>query len=232
MSITQTLAELTTNVRRTTDTLGTSAAARHPDANIYDAVNRGIAALHRKLTQTIPDQRSLSSYSGSLTAGTSTVALSTISSSFERLISIELTANGSKHHLTRYQMQERPGLLSPTGQRAQPQHYRIIGSNLEFLPTPDSAYTILVWYVPDASQLTAGGSIDTIARLDDFIIWYASREIATRDSKWQLIATLDQRLREISADIETYGRNRDMQEPPSIINERAMDRYGRSLWRR
>lgn len=231
MSITQQLSDLRTNVRRTCDIQGTSATTRHPDAAVNDAVNRGIAALYRLLTQSIPDQRFLSSQSISLVAGTTTYALH---ATFDRLISVDVDANGARTWIDAYQMPERPALVDTNAtQPSIPIFYRLRGANIEFLPTPATSGTATLWFVPDASQLTGDSqTIDTIARLDDYVIWYAARELATKDSKWQLIATLDQRISRIEADVLIFARARDMNAPPRIINERRLNRYGRAPWRR
>lgn len=226
MAITQQLVDLRTNVRRTCDIGGSSNLTRHPDASVNDAVNRGIAALYRMLTQLIPDQRYLGTSTITTTNGTSTYALDASCSS---VLYVEMTANGERTWLDAYSPIEHAALTNPSSTYSgTPLYYRVIGSNIDLLPAPSGGYTVSYWFVPDSPQLTSDGqTIDTIARLDDYVIWYASREIATKDAKWELIAALESRMTRLEADIMTIARNRDLNAPPHVADERGYDRFGR-----
>ena len=53
-------------------------------------------------------------------------------------------------------MLERPAIISPdVTTLGIPAVYRLRGSSIEFLPTPQDEYDILVWYVPATSQLAS-----------------------------------------------------------------------------
>src|SRR5687767_11470870 len=110
MALTQTLLQMRANVRRLADAGGTNALVRHPDADVNDYVNRGLASLHRKLTAVQGDQRYLSSTSVSITSGTLTYALP---ADFDHLISADLTANGVRTWLVAYEMHERSDFVDP-----------------------------------------------------------------------------------------------------------------------
>lgn len=224
MSLTRTLEQMAASVRECADIEGTSAATRHTNAQVYEYVNRGIAALYRILQQSIPDQRYLSSQAISITSGTATYALG---STFTMLVSVDATFNGVKFWVQRYDLIDRPALSNTSSASSAPYTYRLRGSNIEFMPTPSSAGTANVWFVPAPDQLTAGQAIDTIARLDDYVIWYAAREVATKDKEWQLVQALDGRLAGMRADIEVAARSRDLNDPPGVTNTRTFDRLGR-----
>lgn len=220
MALTQTRLQVRDNVRRTTDTRGANALVRHPDADLNEYINRGYAALYRKLTAALPDQRFLASSPITTVNGTTTYALP---AGFEELISIDLLANGSLAWLESFEMNERAALASPSATGTGiPTTYRLRGSNIELLPTPQSAYTVTLWYKPDASQFTAdGNTFDTISRLDDYVINYASLKVAVRDKNWSLVGECRTAMAELDPEIEAAARSRDKNSPSRIVDEMA-----------
>lgn len=129
-------------------------------------------------------------------------------------------------------MNDRPGLSDTNiASSGIPLFYRLRAGNIEYLPTPGaSGYTSTLWYVPVPVTLASGGAttFDTIDRLDDYIIWYAAREVAKKDRLWDLHNVLSQNLAELRSDIEMLARNRDMNSPPRVRDDLACDRFGRS----
>lgn len=230
MALNQNLAQIRENVRRFTDTRGQNALARHPDADVNDYINRAFGSLHRILTESLPDQRVLSSSTITTVAATSTYNLP---SDFDHLISVDLTANGVKSWLVAYEQHERPALTDPNGSyQGVPFRYRLRGSVIELLPTPQAVYTGTLWYVPTPSQLSSdSSSYDTINRLDDYIIAYASRFVAVRDKNWELAGACKSLVEELRGEVETLARSRDKNSPPRIVDESYADRWGRRLRR-
>lgn len=227
MALTQTLAQLRSATRREADLEGTDALSRHPDSDVNDAVNRGLAALYRILVRSRGEQRYLSSQSISTAAGTTTYALG---STFMHLISIDITVNGRKYWLQAYQPNERVSLsdtnIAWTGE---PFCYAIRGDNIELLPTPGGVYAVTAWFVPAPVALSSDSdTTDTIARLDDYVIWYAARELATKDRAWDLVAALTAKLNEMRDDIESIARSRDQNSPSRMTDESVNDRFGRT----
>lgn len=226
MALTTTRTLLRANVRRLSDTGGTNALVRHPDADLNEYIDLALGALHRALSEGIVDQRYLSSTTVSLTSGTTSYALP---ATFDHLISVDLTANGHKSWLSAYEMHERPGLTSPdittTGT---PTLYRLRGSNIEYLPSPSSSYTSTLWYVPTPTQFTADAdTIDTVNRLDTFLFAYAARFIAIRDKNTSLVGLCDELMGELREDIARIARNRDKNSPPRVVDESRANRWGR-----
>src|SRR4051812_603462 len=200
------------NVRRFTNTGGVTALARHPDSDIDEYLDRALGATHRILTGALPDQRILSSATVTTSNG---VALSPLEADFDHLISVDLSANGVKAWLIGYEMHERAMLTDPSATYTGiPFTYRLRGSNIEFLPTPSGIYVATLWYVPNATQFASDVQLyDTISRLDDYIIAYASRFVAVRDSNAQLQATCDQMIGEFREELERAARSRDKNSP-------------------
>lgn len=232
MALTQTRLQLRANVRRFTDTGGTNALLRHPDADINEYLDRALGSLHRALNEFIPDQRILSSTSVSLTAVDG--ASYALPATFDHLISVDLSANGHKSWLNAYEMHERAALTTPdlttTGV---PVLYRLRGSNIEYLPAPSGSYTSVLWYVPTPTQFTLDAdTVDTINRLDDFLIAYASQFVAIKDKNTELLNICKQMMGELREDIATVARTRDKNSPPRVVDEMMANRWGRRPRRR
>jgi len=227
MALNQTQQQMRENIRRFSNTQGTTALLRHPDDSVNDYLNRGLGALHRRLTTALPDQRILASTTVTTSDGVTTYSLP---AGFDHLISVELTADGHRSWIQGYEMSERAALLSPDATSSGiPYTYRLRGGNIEFLPTPGGAYSVLLWYVPAASQLTSNGqAYDTISRLDDFLIAYGARLIAIKDKNWDLASAAKQILDELDEEIATLARNRDRNSPPRIVDTYTTDRWGRT----
>jgi hypothetical protein len=227
MPLTQQRSDIRTNVRRYANVQGTTALLRHPDADLNDYINRALGSLHRKLTASLPDQRYLASTTLTLTAGVSTYGLGV---GFDSLLSLELTALGHKSWLSdKFEFSERPALTdsgAPT--QGVPYAYRVEGSNIELLPIPQAAYTVLVWYLPTATQLSSdAATFDTISRLDDYLIAYAARLIAIKDKNLDLAAVCKATLDELDGEIAALARNVDRNAPPRIVDAYRTDRWGR-----
>lgn len=225
MALTRTIDQMVNATRRVTNALGTSALQRHPDVDLFDYVNRGIAALDRKLKLADTGQRFLSSSTITTVVGTEVYALP---SEFMALISLSGDINGSQRWFTAYDLNERPRLIDQNaGWTGEPLHYRLRQGNISLLPTPADVYTLTLWYAPNASTLTTGQTYDTINRLDDYIVWYAAREVCKKDANWELHDRLTQSMGEIASEIEALGRNRDMSSPARIVDMTQRDRFGR-----
>lgn len=227
MGLNRTQQEMRDGMRKFANVQGTTALLRHPDADCNDYLNRGLGALHRRLTTALPDQRILGSTTITTSDGVTTYSLP---AGFDHLISAELTADGHRSWLQGYEMFERAALASPDlPSNGIPYAYRLRGGNIELLPSPDTGHTVMLWYVPAASQLTANGqAYDTISRLDDFLIAYGARLIAIKDKNWDLVSAAKQILDELDEEIATLARNRDRNSPPRIVDTYATDRWGRT----
>ena len=230
MALTQSGVQLVDNIRKLADAKGTSALARHPTADVYDYLNRALGSLQRKLNMAIPDQRFLASSTFAIGSSVSTYNLP---ADFHHLLSIDLTYNGTKRWITSYELNERPGMTSPSATSlGDPFLYRLRGSVIEILPTPTSPGSCTLWYVPSPQQFATDGSQsaalwDTIDRLDEYLIAYAARFIATRDRKTDLLAICDSMCSKLESEIQLTSRNRDKNAPARIIDDSISNRFGR-----
>lgn len=228
MALNRRLDEIRDSVRRFCNVQGTTALLRHPNSDINDYICRALGSLHRKLTSTLPDQRYLSSTTVTTSDGVATYALGV---NFDSIISLELTAESHRSWLQAYEMPERPALTSPdVPTTGIPFTYRLRGANIELLPTPQGAYTVTVWYVPTATQLTSDAqTFDTISRLDDYLVAYASRLVAIKDKNFELAAQCKDIVLELDGEIAALARNVDRNSPPRIADTyQGRDRWGRT----
>jgi hypothetical protein len=229
VALTQTRTQIRANVRRLSDTGGTNALVRHPDADLNEYIDLALGALHRALSEGIVDQRYLASTPIALSVvGGSTYALP---AAFDHLISVDLVANGHKSWLTAYEMHERPSLTSAdTNFTGTPLMYRLRASNIEYLPAPSGSFTSTLWYVPTPTQFTTDGeTFDTVNRLDTFLVAYAARFIAVRDKNTTLVGLCDELIGELREDIAMVARARDKNSPPRVVNEMLSNRWGRPV---
>lgn len=239
MALNQTLLQLRTSVRKFTNTQGSTALLRHPDADLTDYINRALGSLHRKLTASLPDQRYLSSSTIEIEADDE---LYDLPATFDTLISAELvkvtrtgvpggtTYDGPRYWLQAYEMSERPALADSNSAYAtgMPLAYRLRGSTIEFLPIPDGDYDCLLWFVPAPTTLSNNSdTFDTVNRLDEYVIAYASRPIAIKDKNWDLASACKSLMEELGAEIEAMARSRDRNSPPRIVDVYGADRWGR-----
>jgi hypothetical protein len=226
LALTQTREQIRDAVRKFANVQGATALLRHPNADLNDYINRGLSRLRFLLTQANPDQRYLSSTSASTVDGTTVYSLP---ADFSFLISADIVANGAKTWLTSYEMHERAALTSADQPASGiPFCYRLRGGNIEFLPEPGGAYTYTLWYVPHTTELSADASVvDTVNRLDDYIVAYAARFVATKDKNWDLLGECKALMAELTSEIEVLGRRRDENSMGRITDIHLADRWGR-----
>lgn len=228
MSLNRSLENMRDGLRRFANIQGTTALLRHPNADCNDYINRALGSLHRKLMSSLPTQRYLATTTVTTSQG---VSLYSLGATFDSLISLELTADGHRRWLSHaYEMSERAALLSPDAPTdGVPCTYRVLGANIEFLPIPQAAYSIQVWYLPTSVQLASdAATYDTINRLDDYIIAYAGRLVAIKDKQWDLAAACKDMLAELDGEIAALARNVDRNSPPRVVDQYSSDAWGRS----
>jgi hypothetical protein len=65
-------------------------------------------------------------------------------------------------------------------------------------------------------------------RLDDYVIWWAAREIAMDREDWERHDRLSAKIGSLEADIQVIARQRDISHPSRIVNLSHADRFGRT----
>jgi hypothetical protein len=233
MPLTRTLAQLRDAVQRTADVVAFT--DKHPEAYVNDLVNRGCAALERQCLIINPEFKPLASTTITADGANTMFALP---AGYRSLISVEFTSASDtqfKRWLTPYEMHERATLTESdtTARDARTNWYRVIGTNLELLPRPQEDDSALVWYATTITQLSANaGTINVMDRLDDYIIWWAAREIAQERENWERYDRLSASLGALVDDIRILARSIDLSHPARIVDTRMIDKYGRHYTRR
>jgi len=228
MSLTRTIDQMVDATRRAANIQGTTATQRHTESDLFDYVNRGVAALDRILKLVDNGERYLSSTS--ITTGNG-LELYPLPVDFLSLVSLSGMIDGRMRWLTAYAENERPALTDTNaGWTGEPNRYRLRQGNISLLPVPRGEYALTLWYAPAPPTLTSGQTFDTIARLDDYIVAYAAREVAKKDANWALHDRLSSELASFRGEIEAIARNRDKNSPARIVDVQRRDRFGRSRW--
>jgi hypothetical protein len=234
MALTRSQDDLADAVYRTADAV--QFTAKHPRTYVNDLINRGLGALSRICRTTNPEFQPVASTTITTDGVATTYGLP---SNFRSLISLIYTdGNHQKIWLQPYEWAEEAALSTPeVVQLATRAHaYKLIGSNIEFLPRPPGNHTALLWYATTVTQLTSPSAVmDTMERLDDYVIWYAAREIANERENWPRIQYLSGVMKDLEDDIRILARSIDLSAPARPIDVRFAnrDRYGRPrrYWR-
>lgn len=104
--------------------------------------------------------------------------------------------------------------------------YRVIGSNIEFIPTPTSGQTIRLWYIPRLRQLLKDNDITTIGTSGwlEYVIVRTAKYVL--DKEESDTSKLDQEILFLKGRIEESAANRDAGQPDRI----SYTRSGNSGW--
>lgn len=104
--------------------------------------------------------------------------------------------------------------------------YRIMGSNLEFIPTPSGGQAIRIWYIPRLQELLQDTDITTlsISGWDEYVIVRAAKYAL--DKEESDTTKLDQQIQFLKARIEESAANRDAGQPDRISDLRGNNGYG------
>ncbi len=224
MPVTRTLAQLRDSVQRVADIRAFT--TRHSDASVNDLINRGLGALNRLFASVNPEFRPIASYEIATDGTNTTYALP---ATFRSLISVEYEADSEKVWLQPYEMFERADLDPATPESGRAYAYRLLGTNIELLPLPDDDHTVTLWYSTTATQLSVDAdTADVSDRLDDYVIWWAAREIAMDRADWERHDRLDAKIKSLEEEIRIIARSRDVSSPSRVVDVRTYtDRFGR-----
>ena len=231
MALVYTVAQLIDGMRKRTDNEGLSATDRFPDLECIYYLNRAVYQFWRIMVESRAGNWKVSTTSLVTTAGTSLYALDT---TFYRLLNVNATIDQRKQWLVPFDENER-AVLSDTnvGWTGRPFRYSLVGSNIEFLPTPSAAYTIEVRFVPDPPTLVAGGTFDAVNGDGlNYIIDSASKFMSDKDENFELSGSLSSSISELKSALMMSLPNRDQNFPPRIQNVQFLARGGGSSTRR
>jgi hypothetical protein len=205
---------------------------KHPATYVNDLVNRGLGALSRVCRTTNPEFQPVASTTITMDGSATVYGLP---GNFRSLISVVYTdSNKRKTWMQPLEWPERAVLTTPetVSHATRAAGYQLVGTNIEFLPKPPKNDTALLWFATSVTQLSGDSSVfDTMERLDQYVIWWAAREIAQERENWSRVDRLAQRLGEMEGDIRILARSLDLSAPGRVANLRLAghyrDRFGR-----
>ena len=106
--------------------------------------------------------------------------------------------------------------------------YRLLGSNIEFIPTPSAGQFIRIWYIPRLNQLLQDTDITTtgISGWLQYVIIRAAKYAL--DKEESDTSKLDAELMFLTKRIEETATNRDTGQPDRVTDIRLSGQYGGS----
>lgn len=104
--------------------------------------------------------------------------------------------------------------------------YRLMGNNLEFIPTPSGGQTIRVWYIPRLTQLLQDTDITTvgISGWIEYVIVRAAKYALDKEESDSSILT--QEIVFLKGRIEESAANRDAGSPDTISDTQSSRGWG------
>ncbi len=220
MALTRRLDQIVDAIQRTAGVVAFTDA--HPVPYIKDLACRGIAALHRVTATTDTEFRPVGSFSYTTDGIATTRALPV---DLRSILAVEYIIDGYQGFLEPYEWSERPMLAQTvdTTTTGRALAYKRIGTSIELLPKPDAGHTVRIWYATTASQPASDSdTVDVYDRLDDYIIWWAAREIANERENWERFDRLTGLIQTLEGDIRVLARSRDVSAAPRIANRQDL----------
>ncbi len=106
--------------------------------------------------------------------------------------------------------------------------YRVMGSNIEFIPTPQASQTIRLWYIPRMTELLRDTDITDqgISGWTEYVIVRAAK--MALDKEESDTTKLTEEIVFLKARIEESAANRDAGLPETISNSRGSNGNGRN----
>lgn len=192
---------------------------RHPTSRIWALINQGLGALSRLCRTTNPEFQPIASTTITTDGLATAYALPV---DFRSLLSVVYTdGDGRTTWLNPYEPHERASLTTESTESASLRAtcYRLLGTNLELLPLPPADHTALIWYATTVTQLASGSAtMETMERLDTYVIWWAARELSADNEAWERHDRLTAKLSELEADIRILARSLDLSHPARVVD--------------
>lgn len=178
MARSRTLGDMRSDVRLRADLVGNQFVT---DSELNEYINQSLAELYDRLV----GSRGQEYYAAEQVITTTGVEGYALPATHYETLYVELEDSGARVRLGSYSFHERAALLgSSVANPGRPVAFRIIASNITFLPTPTAGYTIRHWYVPACPRLASDSdSFDGVDGWEEYAIW---RAVAYVQQKEQL----------------------------------------------
>lgn len=181
------------------------------DVEINQYINNSITELYDLLVSVNEDYY-VTSGTVSLVNGTDSYSLP---ADFYKLLGVDVDYNGQQIAIKPFMFAERSRMQ--TALSGAPFRYRLQGSNIKFIPEPDTSYTVTLWYVPRFTALSADAStFDGINGWEEYVIVDAAiKMLQKEESDVSILMAQKEALR---GRINTMAANRDSGEPQRIVD--------------
>lgn len=146
-------------------------------------------------------------------------------SNFYKLMGVDILHGDIFNRLYRYNLHERnshqSGLYNYQGNTYQ---YRLQGSTIKFIPTPDTVESLRMLFIPSASKLTAlTDTIDGINGWEELVVLFALRRCQVREET--STAAVDKEIIRQVERLEISADARDAGEPESLQDLANIDTW-------
>lgn len=205
MARTRTLTQLRSDVRVIADVEGET--DRHPDAMLTRWINQSIQAFRLMVSTAGSPYYITTTAAADTVSGTASYALP---SDFVEAYGVDLTVNGYTVALPQYEFAERADYTrSAQDSDSMPAYWRVQGSNLVMIPTPDGAYSYQLHYLPTGTDLSADAdTFDGIAGWEDWIVYDVALKVLTRDDEDEQAAKVASLLQKRTTEIMRHAGRR------------------------
>ncbi len=213
---TRTLAQLRDEARQRADAEGK--LERFPDVDVTRNVNKGIQRTHDFLITNGWHEYLLEVTTLTTVADTATVALP-VTPPFYKLRHLRVTYNGRDHRLHPIGDEDIPYQTNVNSKNPLYWRYQIHGANLRLFPTPSSAETLTMHYIPSPTLLVE--DTDTYNGWngwEEMVVLHAARLIALKDATGPTLANIDLLLKEEEMRLIELAPERDVGAPEHVID--------------
>lgn len=204
----------------------------HPDSEIDDYINEGIAELYGKLVLAKGDEYFADDFASTTVAGINTVALP---ADFFKILGVRWHyASNRRIKLPRMDFQKFMGLgdnVVSGWSDWSSVYYMTQKQTVMFWPTPKEAHTLTIWYIPAAAKLTApGDTFDGVNGWEKYVVLHAVRMVKLK--REESTGVTDTALADIEQKINSLSGNRDDGQPSHVIDVDPVNIYtdGYNWW--
>lgn len=225
MSLAVELVTMRTEVRRRANIENSTVLI---DAEINYLLNAGLNEVYDLLVQARAQEYKRASYSITTSSGISAYALP---SDFYELVSVDIQFGSNLVSSAKPYMEHERNTYKwlPGWQLGAPVYYRLLGSNINFIPAPTGEYSVTVNYYPAYTTLVNDtDTFDGVSGWEEYAIWHAVS--CARAKRWpneQPAFALQQKA-ELRQRIQGLASNRDAGDAERVNDVTGVfDEFGR-----
>lgn len=216
-----TLAELRSRTRTRADAVGNGFFS---DAEIDDYLNTGLGELHDMLVLAFEDYY-VSSVSFNTVSGQSNYPFSGMGlTNFYKCLGLDVADSGEILRVRKFSFQERNRFSSNLLTRGRGEFsdfvYQVRGDSVEIMPTPESATSLTLWYIPSFSKLSADSDTVSSSIMSNWEEYAILTAVVKMKEKEELSSTVVEReLSALRERIESAAESRDPGEAHAITDD-------------